>query len=132
MYLIYIVLLIVGTDSEVQVEENVVITGIRQVLNNDSFEINSPVTIEVRRQAESLLEWCLMDDNKEKLHAFTEQISKDLKGIIVSSATKSFHYNKDKMWGGFFHYVPQRTLINSGVTFWKPAMCQLNQFYINI
>ena len=30
---LYIVLLIVGTDSVVQVEENVVITGIRQVLN---------------------------------------------------------------------------------------------------
>ena len=119
-------------EIEVKVEENVVIIGVRQVLNDDSFKISSPVTVEARKQAESLLEWYLTDDNKEKLDAFTEQISKDLKRIIVSSSTKSFHYNKGKMWRGFFHYVPQRALSNSGLTFWEPAMCQLNQFCINI
>ena len=82
-------------------EENVVIIAVRQVLN-DSFKISSPVTVEARKQAESSLEWCLTDDNKDKLDAFTEQISKDLKRIIVSSSTKSFHYNKGKMWRRFF------------------------------
>ena len=46
-------------------EENVVITAVRQVLNDDSFKISSPVTVEARKQAERLLEWCLTDDNKE-------------------------------------------------------------------
>ena len=86
----------------IQMEESDVITGIRQVLNDDSFKINNPVTIEARRQAERLLEWCLIEANKEKLDSFTEHILQDFKGIIVSSATKSFHYNKDKMWRGFF------------------------------
>ena len=55
---------------EVQMEESDVITGIRQVLNNDSFKINNPVTIEARGQAEHLLEWCIIETNKEKLDAF--------------------------------------------------------------
>ena len=58
-------LLIVGI--EVKAEENVVITAVRQVLSDDSFKISSPVTVEARKQAESLSTWCLADDNKEKL-----------------------------------------------------------------
>lgn len=44
----------------------------------------------------------MKDDNKEKLDAFIEEILKNLRGITVSSSTKSFHSNKDKMWRGFF------------------------------
>ena len=67
------------------------------------FRVSNPVTIEAKGQAEHLLEWCLIEANKEKLDAFTEHILQDLiKGTIVLSATKSFRYNKDKMWRGFF------------------------------
>ena len=119
-------LLIVGI--EIKVEENVVITAVRQVLNDDSFKISSPVTVEARKQAESLLEWSLMYDNKVPLLNKFRRIKRE----VLSSSPKSFHYNKGKMWRGFFHNIPQRALSNSGLTFWEPPMCQLNQFCINI
>ena len=116
----------------VQMEESDVITGIRQVLNDNSFKINNPVTIEARGQAECLLESCLIEANKEKLDAFTEHILQDLKGIMFHLQPNPFITIKIKCGEDSFHYALQRTLTSSGPTFRERVVCKLSWFCISI
>lgn len=101
---------------KVQAKNNL-ITALQGVLNDESFKINSPATVKTRKAAESFLEWCLKDDNKDKLDIFTKQISKNLKDVIVSSKTKSLHYNKDKIWRGYFLLRTSESFIKQWTTF---------------
>ena len=76
--------------------------SLQQVLSDNSFKINSSVTIQARKSAEMLLEWCLQNINDCKLNAFSKQLVQSLKQVISSSVTKSYSHSKDKLWKGFF------------------------------
>ena len=56
----------------VGIDENAtdfLVKSLQQVLADDSFKINSSVTIQARKSAEMLLEWCLQNINDCKLNA---------------------------------------------------------------
>jgi len=44
------------------------VEAVREVLADDSFKIKSKEAIEAREVAQSLLEWCLSEENKTTLH----------------------------------------------------------------
>ena len=81
---------------------DILVKSLRQVLADDSFKINSPVTIQAKKSAEMLLEWCLQNASDEKLNSFSKQLLQSLKQVISSSATKSYSHSKEKLWKGFF------------------------------
>ena len=91
--------MVVGMDKNAT---DILVKSLQQVLADDSFKINSPVTIQARRSAEMLLEWCLQNVNDEKLNTFSKQLLQSLKQVITSSATKSHNHSKEKLWKGFF------------------------------
>ena len=80
----------------------ILVKALQQILDDDSFKINSPVTVQARKSAEMLLEWCLRNINDDKLNAFGEQLLQSLKQVILSSRTKSYSHSKEKLWKGFF------------------------------
>ena len=75
---------------------------LQHVLEDESFKIKTPATIQARESAEKFLEWCLKEHNKESLNIFTEWLTECLQNVISSSVTKSFNYNKEKMWREFY------------------------------
>ena len=81
----------------------ILVKALQQILDDDSFKINSPVTVQARKSAEMLLEWCLRNINDDKLNAFGEQLLQSLKQVILSSRTKSYSHSKEKLWKGFFN-----------------------------
>ena len=90
---------------------DILLKSLQQVLANNSFKINSPVTIQARKSAEMLQEWCLLNVNDAKLNAFSKQLVQSLKQVISSSATKSYSHSKEKLWKGFFQSL------SNGLTF---------------
>ena len=76
--------------------------ALQQTLDDESFKINSPVTVQARKSAEVLLEWCLRNKNDDKLNSFSKQLLQSLKQVIQSSRAKSYAYSKEKLWKGFF------------------------------
>ena len=63
--------IVVGMDENAT---DILVKSLQQVLADDSFKINLPVTIQARRSAEMLLEWCLQNVNDEKLNTFSKGI----------------------------------------------------------
>ena len=53
---------------------DVLVEALQQTLDDESFEINTAVTVQVRKSAEILLEWCLTNKNDDKLNAFSKQL----------------------------------------------------------
>ena len=95
--------IVVFTESGVNdnaATENVLVKALKHVLDDDSFKINTPSTVQARKSAESLLDWCLNNEMDDKLIEFTKQLTASLKQIC-SSATKSFALNKQKLWKEF-------------------------------
>jgi len=82
--------------------ENVLVKALKHVLDDDSFQINTPSTIQARKSAESLLDWCLNNEMDDRFIDFTKQLTSSLKQMICSSATKVFTVNKEKLWKGFY------------------------------
>lgn len=78
------------------------VKALEQVLADDSFKVNAPPTIQARKSAESLLKWCLKSENSNILNEFTKKLTESLQKVITLSATKSFSYNNNKIWRGFF------------------------------
>ena len=66
------------------------------------FKINTPSTIQARKSAERLLDWCLKHEMDDRFIAFTAQLASSLKQVICSTATKVFTVNKEKLWKDFF------------------------------
>ena len=88
-----------------------------EVLSDDSFKVNAPLTIESRKSSERLLEWCCKKENSDNLNEFTQKLSASLKGIITASMTKRFSYNTDKIWRNFFLLRCTPEFINQWKTF---------------
>lgn len=72
------------------------------VLEDEFYKINTPSIIEARESAGKILEWCLSDANNDSVDSFTKQLVECLQNVISSSVTKSFHYNKEKLWKDFY------------------------------
>jgi len=77
------------------------------VLQDDSFRVNSPVTIRTRNAAERFLIWC--DENKRLSSNFAKKLKDMLQKVIERGVTKSFNYNREKLWK---HYYTLRTSEN--------------------
>ena len=71
-------------------------------MDDDSFKINTPAIINTRKLAENLMNWCLTIANLCSLESFNKNITEHLQQVILSSATKSFMYNKEKLWRQFY------------------------------
>ena len=82
--------------------ENELVLALQDVLSDDSFKVKAPPTIQSRKSAEQLLEWCLRNENKDRVNAFTLKLLGSLKGVIKASITKVFSYNTEKIWRNFF------------------------------
>ena len=92
--------------------------ALEEVLLDDSFKVNAPPTIESRKTAERLLEWCCKKENSDALNGFTQKLSASLEGAITASKTKnSFRYNTDKIWRNFFLVRSTPEFINQWKTF---------------
>ena len=102
---------------------NVIVRVLQHVLEDESFKIKTPATVQARESAEKFLEWCLNEHNRDSLDVFTEWLTESLQNVIVSSVTKSFNYNKEKMWREFY------LLRTSGefIKHWKDFIPVLNQ-----
>ena len=77
---------------------DVLVEALQQTLDDESFEINTAVTVQARKSAEILLEWCLTNKNDDKINAFSKQLLQNkwfclLKGNQILTAKKS--YEKD-------------------------------------
>lgn len=77
------------------------------VLNDDSFKINTPSTIQARKSAKSLLDWCLYNEMDGRFINFTIVsmilLSNWLTATdICSSATTLFTLDKQKLWKEFY------------------------------
>ena len=59
--------------------------ALEQVLSGDSFKVKAPSTIESRKSAERLLEWCLRKENKDTVNVFAHKLSDSLKGLSDKS-----------------------------------------------
>jgi len=70
------------------------------VLQDDSFRVNSPTTIRTRNSAEKFLAWC--GENKMLSTNFSEKLKDMLQKVIVLGVTKSFNYNREKLWKQFY------------------------------
>lgn len=95
----------IGIEDEVRVvtpASDILVNALQQTLDDESFKINSPVTVQARKSAEVLLEWCLRNKDDNKLNSFSRQLLQSLKQVILSSRTKSYAYSKEKLWKGFF------------------------------
>ena len=82
--------------------KNILERALEHVLADDSFKINATQTIQVRKQAESLLQWCVKGGNSDIIEDFTRTLMKSLKEILTSARKPSFAYNTEKIWKGFF------------------------------
>ena len=80
--------------------DNALVKALQQVMNDDFFKINTPAIINARKCAENLLNWCLTTANLCRLNSFSKKFTECLQQVIQSSATKSFTYNKEKLWIG--------------------------------
>ena len=102
---------------------NVLVRVLQHVLEDESFKIKTPATIQARESAECFLEWCLNEHNRDGLKVFTEWLTGCLQNVISSSVTKSFNYNKEKMWREFY------LLRTSGefIKHWKDFIPVLNR-----
>ena len=76
--------------------------ALQQVMDDDSFKINTPAIINTRKSAENLMNWCLTTASLCSLESFNKNITEHLQQVILSSTTKSFMYNKEKLWRQFY------------------------------
>ena len=97
------------------------VRALEQVLMDDSFTVNAPPTIQARKSAESLLQWCQKSENDDVVNEFARKLTESLKKVIKSSATKSFTYNTEKIWRGFFFLRSSQDFISQWTNFLKAA-----------
>ena len=71
-------------------------------MNDDSFRIQSASTIQLRHTAECFLQWCENLQNTATLTSFSVGIIEELSTTIKSSITKSYNYNREKLWKNYF------------------------------
>lgn len=83
-------------------KENMLVKVLQVALADESFKINTPSIIQAKESAGKFLEWCLSDANKDSVDSFTKQLVECLQNVISSSITKSFRYNKEKLWRDFY------------------------------
>ena len=74
--------------------------GERSSANDESFKINSPVTVQARKISRgALLEWYLRNKNDDKLNSFSRQLLQSLKQVILLKLSRTFtvkrNYGKD-------------------------------------
>ena len=91
------------------------------VLADDSFEINAPRTIQVRKLAESLLQWCMEGENSDIVEDFTRILTKSLKEILTSAKKPLFSYNTDKIWNGYFLLRSSPNFVDKWTNFLRAA-----------
>lgn len=75
------------SETEPKDKLNVLVRVLQYVLEDESFEIKTPATIQTREAATEFLEWCLNKHNKNSLHTFTEWLTECLQSVISSSVT---------------------------------------------
>ena len=78
------------------------VKALQQVMDDESFKINTPAIINTRKSAESLMNWCLTTASLCSLKSFNKNITECLQQVILSLATKSLMYNKEKLWRQFY------------------------------
>ena len=108
-----------------QNSENLLVAALEQVLVDDSFKVNAPQTVQARKSAEFLLKWCRKSENGDTLKEFTSKLTVSLKKVITSCATKSWSYNYDKLWRGFFILRSGPDFISQWTNFLEPVTEQV-------
>ncbi|XP_065884658.1 uncharacterized protein [Dysidea avara] len=82
--------------------ENILVVSLKEIMNDDSFRIQSASTIQLRHTAECFLQWCENLQNTATLTSFSVGIIEELSTTIKSSITKSYNYNREKLWKNYF------------------------------
>ena len=88
--------------------------AVREVLADDSFKIKSTEAIEAREVAQSLLEWCLSEENKATFTLFASKLSGELQQTVYSCKKSA---NREKMWRTFFLLRSSDNFIDDWVSF---------------
>lgn len=90
------------------------------ILEDDTFKINTPSIIQAKESAEKMLKWCLSDPNRTSVDTFAKNLTESLQNVISSSVTKSFDYNKEKLWREFYLLRTSKDFIKQWTDFLKP------------
>ena len=101
--------------------KNELVRALEEAMSDDSFKINAPPTIECRKSAERLLEWCCRKENSDALNKFTQELADSLRKVITTSKTKKFSRNCEKIWRNFFLLRTSPEFINRWNTFLKDS-----------
>ena len=63
--------------------DNVLVKALQQVMDDDSFKINTPAIINTRKSAENLMNWCLTTASLCSLESFNKNITEHLQQVIL-------------------------------------------------
>ena len=69
------------------------VLSLKEIMNDDSFRIQSAGTTQLRHTAESLLQWCNNLQNTVTLTSFTVSLIEEINMTIKLSITKSIKKN---------------------------------------
>ena len=87
--------------ADFQAQENPLVKALRDVLNDQSFQIQTPTTIKTRKSAQEFLKWCCLGHSASKIDTFTRKLIESLQKVI-DNAKKAFKCNKEKIWKQFY------------------------------
>ena len=79
------------------------VVGVEQVLEDDGFQIPSPLAVAARETATTVLAWCRDPGNEQALSTFSSQLVSKLQ-VAVSQQARKLQTQQEKMWG-MYHSI---------------------------
>ena len=79
------------------------VIGVEQILEDDGFQIPSPLAVAARETATIVLAWCRNPANEQALSTFSSQLVLKLQ-VAVSQQARKLQTKREKMWG-MYHSI---------------------------
>ena len=79
------------------------VIGVEKVLEDDGFQIPSPLAVAARETATTVLAWCRDPGNEQALSTFSSQLVSKLQ-VAVSQQARKLQTQREKMWG-MYHSI---------------------------
>ena len=79
------------------------VIGVEKVLEDDGFQIPSPLAVAARETATTVLAWCRDPGNEQALSMFSSQLVSKLQ-VAVSQQARKLQTQREKMWG-MYHSI---------------------------
>ena len=89
-----------GSDkTSEKVYRDIFLAAVKNILDDDSFKLNSPIAGTARKVAEDLLNWSSTESGCQKMEEFSKNLHKELEKPFVM-----FHkaFNREKLWRSYF------------------------------